>query len=197
MTIVFVRHADDNVSKPTYSHDPRITKYGEKKAQRAALELVDRYGCPDIIFCSPFRRTIRTAKAMKKICGFHTDIFVDNNLSRYFCSREKVDPQIDPGTEKYDAPIYESWSEFEDRIDKHLKMLKHTNAKSSGFVIWCITHALVYKHVARTFTVEIPTFIPFMDHFLIHEHSVAINKKECKKKRKQQQHKKRKHKKRR
>lgn len=172
--IIFIRHADDDGSDPIYSHDPKITRRGLKKAKDIAFQLIERYGCPDIIFCSPFRRTIQTSKSMKKLCDDYTKIYVDNNLSRYFCKREKANPQVDPGTQKYDAPIYESWNDFEDRINKHLRMLKKEDFAEREEVVWCITHALVYKHVAKVYGIKIPTYIPFMHHFCLNEHSFPV-----------------------
>lgn len=185
MTIIFIRHGDDNESDPSYSHDPKITKNGKKKARRVAFELVEKYGCPDVIFCSPFQRTIQTAKMMRKMCGYSTKIYIDNNLSRYFCSREKANPQVNPSTQKYEAPIYECWDEFEKRVDKHLNMIKHNRYIGDNTkMVWCITHALVYKHVARTYGVTIPVYIPFMHYFLLHEWSTELDKYEIRKRRK-------------
>lgn len=182
--IIFIRHADDDGSDPIYEHDPRITERGDKKARNISLKLLDQYGCPDIIFCSPFRRTIQTAKTMKKLCGKRTSIYVDNNLSRYFCKREKANPRVDPGTKKYKAPIYESWDDFERRVDKHLRMLRKEDFVKRDDVIWCITHALVYKRVAKVYGIEIPSHIPFMHHFILHEYSFRVRHRSKKKHRK-------------
>lgn len=193
MTIIYIRHGNDNDSDPSYSHDPKITRNGKKKARRVAFELVEKYGCPDVILCSPFQRTIQTAKMMKKMCGYKTTIYIDSHLSRYFCSREKADPQIDPSTEKYDTPIYESWNDFEGRVDKHLKMIKHNGyITNNSKMVWCITHALVYKRVSRTYGVEIPIYIPFMDYFLLHEWSMEVSEYERKERRKSDRRRKRK-----
>jgi len=176
MPIVFIRHSNDDDSDPTYSHDPKITESGRKKARSTAFELVQKYGCPKIIFCSPFRRTMQRAKMMNKMFGSKTKIYIDKNLSRYFCAREKADPQIDPGTCRYDTPIYECWKGFEYRIDKHLEMIKKNNFMQSADVFWCITHALVYKHVARTYSITIPSYIPFMHYFILNENAEAVSK---------------------
>jgi len=186
--IIFIRHTDDDGSNPIYSHDPKVTKKGLKKAKEIAFRLIEQYGCPDIIFCSPFRRTIQTSKIMKKMCDNYTKIYVDNNLSRYFCKREKKNPQVDPGTQKYDAPIYESWKDFEDRINKHLRMLKKGEFAKTDEVIWCITHALVYKHVAKVYGIKIPSYIPFMHHFCLNEHSFPVKSFEKKNPHKKSKH---------
>lgn len=169
--IIYIRHGNDDGSDPTFAHDPRITEDGRKKARKTAFELVKDYGSPKIIFCSPFKRTIQTAKIMKKMCGANTEIYIDPNLSRYFCTREKCDPQLYPETERYDTPIYESWNGFERRVNKHLDMIEKNKFKLRSAIIWCITHALVYKHIARTYQVEIPNYIPFMHSFFINANS--------------------------
>jgi len=176
MPVIFIRHSNDDDTDPTYTHDPKITEDGKKKARKRAFELVEKYGSPKMIFCSPFRRTIQTAKAMKKMCGSKTKIYIDKILSRYFCAREKADPQIDPGTGNYDTPIYESWKGFEYRIDTHLKMISKNRFTQKDEIIWCITHALVYKHVARTYDIKIPSYIPFMHYFVLDKESKQISK---------------------
>jgi len=114
---------------------------------------------------------------MRRICDGHPEIYIDNNLSRYFCRREKANPQISQKTKKYDVPIYEEWCEFEDRVDKHLRMLRNRGFKESDDVVWVISHALVYKFVARVYGVDIPVVIPFMDHFVVHKYSIELPKK--------------------
>jgi broad specificity phosphatase PhoE len=184
--IIYIRHGDDSDSDPTYAHDPRLTINGRREAKKKAFSLVKRYGSPLLILCSPFRRTIQTAKMMKKMCGSKTEIFIDPNLSRYFCTREKCDPDMHYGTESYNAPIYERWSGFENRINKHINMIEKKRFRyDNSATVWCITHALVYKHVARTYQVNIPSYIPFMHHFTLRSRQMPLpkekrGKKKCK-----------------
>lgn len=176
MTVVFIRHSDDNGSDPSHHHDPKVTRRGKKKAENAAYELIRMYGEPSVIFCSPFRRTLETSKRMKKMCNLPPEIYIDNNLSRYFSKKEKKNPDISSKTRKYDVPIYESWNDFEERINKHIQMLIHSGYKKSEDVVWVVSHALVYKHVARVYGVDIPIIIPFLEHFVVHEYSIELPK---------------------
>jgi len=178
MTVIFLRHTDDNGSDQSKSHDNKINRKGLFRLRMVINDLIEKYGCPSIIFTSAFRRTLDTSKEIKKMCDSSTEIYIDNNLSRYFCKREKENPEISNRTEKYDVPIYEDWNEFEKRINKHIRMLKKKGyIYDKNILVMCVTHSLVYKHVARVYGVDIPVVIPFMDKFIINKYSVELPKK--------------------
>jgi broad specificity phosphatase PhoE len=164
MTIIYIRHADDIES--THRHDARITKKGKQRAKKMAQKLLSKYGLPSFILCSPFKRARSTAGVMRQQLPKDCPLYIDRNLSRYFCSREKCEPSLYATTGKYDTPIYESKSGFHRRIDKHLSMIQQKGWHRSHKIVWCITHALVYKYIALRSQVKIPSHIPFLDYFV-------------------------------
>jgi len=178
MPVIFLRHTDDNGSDQSEAHYNKINDRGRFRLRVVIQDLLEKYGNPSIIFTSAFRRTLDTAKEIKKMSNSKTDIYIDNNLSRYFCRREKANPEISQRTKKYDVPIYENWDDFEKRVNKHLRMLKNEGyINDPDNLIICVTHSLVYKHAARVYGIDIPVIIPFMEHFLIHEYSIELPKK--------------------
>jgi len=178
MPVIFLRHTDDNGSDQFEAHDNKINKRGRFRLKVVINDLLEKYGYPSIIFTSAFRRTLDTAKEIKKMSNSETVIYIDNNLSRYFCSREKENPEISQRTRKYDVPVYEEWSDFEKRVNKHLRMLKKKGyINDENNLVICVTHSLVYKHAARVYGIDIPVIIPFMEHFVIHKYSIELPKK--------------------
>ena len=64
---VYIRHAKKeyiNGDSPTFKHDPGITFEGVDHCKKISNMLVNRYGVPDEIICSPYRRARETAIAM-------------------------------------------------------------------------------------------------------------------------------------
>lgn len=172
--LIYIRHSDDEVSDPTHIHDPKLTDSGKRLAYKVGKNLIQKYGKPDLVFCSPFRRTKQTLKYMLRKTDTEDIKFVyDIDLSRYFSNREKKNPSVDSSTLTKDIPIYESRSDFHKRTEKLAdKMHAYVDRKE---VIWCITHTTVYKRMAKIYEVELPDYIPFMHHFELNEG------KECKK----------------
>lgn len=164
--LIYLRHADDDCPEATHCHDHRITERGAKKSRKVARRLIKKYGPPDIIYCSPFRRTRETLEAMWKEFPRHKpEVVIDCNLSRYFSPREQNDPNCYDETIKYGAPVYENWKDFRRRVRKHIHFVRRQGHFKDDNIVWCITHALVYKQVAQRYEVPIPEHIPFLDCF--------------------------------
>jgi hypothetical protein len=87
-----------------------------------------------------------------------------SHLSRYFGSRDRLNPDICPTTGKYDIPIEEGREGFKRRVREHIQSTEKYN---SDEVIWCITHAIVYKRIARHHGIPCPHRIDFLSHFVV------------------------------
>ena len=57
--LIYLRHGDDR-GNDVYRHDRPLTGRGRKKARKAFGDLAEKYGHPDTLFVSPFRRAIQT-----------------------------------------------------------------------------------------------------------------------------------------
>lgn len=174
MVIIYIRHTHDKLSK--YKHDNNITKYGKRQAIKMAKKLIKLYGIPKIIYSSPFQRCIETSRRMLYQIQKRDDetrLIYDSKLSRYFTKLEKLNPSVNPKTLKFNIPIYETKTEFHKRLDKHVKQIR----KNKNTVIWCITHAYVYKQIAKRLHVKVPNRIEFLDYFVLKKywHSYTIN----------------------
>lgn len=173
-TIIYVRHGEDTRSKHRY--DEKLTREGKEGARELARQLIDKYGIPDAIYCSPFYRTRQTRRQMLKVVDEYTDKKIKNvtdpRLSRYFTRSQERNPDIRGDTRKKKAPIYESWDDFKRRVKKQLRDMEN---KDKYDVIWCIGHTLIIKHVARYKGIDRPDHIKYLDTVII-EIDKEINK---------------------
>lgn len=166
--IIYIRHSDDNDRHPVHRHDQKINKKGKILAYQKAQRLIKKYGHPTIMYISPFVRSKETAHEMAKAFTKKIDVYYDKRLSRFFSKKEQQDPSVFQSTLKHNIPIKETSEEFKQRVQNHIdSMEKRKYKKSSKDIVWCITHALVYKKVARYYHISIPKYIPFVEHFKV------------------------------
>lgn len=164
MPLIYIRHSDEESSDYTHRHDKKLTPYGQHLADKKGKKIIEKYGQPDIIFCSPFRRTKQTVEMIKPYLN-HPKIYYTTGLSRYFSERERRNTRLAPSTLKMEIPIHESYRDFSRRItDFVMDMDKYIN---SDQVVWCVTHASVYKYISKIYSIELPDYIPFMHDFKI------------------------------
>lgn len=163
MTIIWLRHANDENGE--MSVDNKLSGTDEKRCKRIYNELIAKYGQPEVVFVSPFRRTKYTALQM----GIPKEkIKFDIRLSRYFSSREK-NQDVAQSTKtivskiskvSIDQLINENWNDFRQRI----KDFRHSieSYRQRGKFVICITHALVIKQVAERYQLKIPSLLSFL-----------------------------------
>ncbi|ARF10386.1 histidine phosphatase superfamily branch 1 [Hokovirus HKV1] len=163
MTSIIIRHAHDDNPYYKHSHDKKITSLGKSLAYKLGDKLVNKYGYPDIIFCSPFTRTIQTTKKIKKSIDKKIKIIIDNRLSRYFTHKEKKHPDVYTKTIKKDIPIYETYDEFKKRCDSFINDINYYKKKK--YNIWIITHVLVLKRITKKFRIKIHKHIDYLEYY--------------------------------
>lgn len=167
MPVIVIRHANDE-GKCFKKHDcPVNIKDGGKDARKVGISLIKKYGLPDEIIVSPFRRTKETLELMVGDEIHKIKITQDPNISRYFSGREKDHPDVHSSTLKHNIPINESFRSFERRVRKFSQKLEEINMKDR--CIWVITHALVYKRIGRYYERQTPSRIDFLEYFVLHE----------------------------
>jgi len=164
--IVYLRHGED--TKSGYKYDEKLTSRGKKDAKNLAKNLIQKYGFPDVIYCSPFYRTRQTRHQMSKVINRYTDKYIvniiDPRLSRFFTKREMRNPDIRSDTMRKNAPIYETSSEFRNRVREQLYDMEN---KDEYNVIWCICHTLIIKYVAEFKNIQRDEHINYLDTVII------------------------------
>jgi len=164
--IIYLRHSHDEYDDATHRHDHQITTMGKEKARQIGKKLIVKYGLPNIVYCSPFKRTRQTLKYMLKDHEHNTiKVKYDPNLSRYFNKNEQEDPSVFNDTDKFDIPVQENKRQFKERVNNHIKEI--TEVAEKDIIIWCITHTLVLKKVAKHHGITIPKHLEFMQSFIL------------------------------
>lgn len=163
--LIYIRHSMDNEEDPTYRHDARLTHKGKKLAVSKGEALIQKYGIPNIVYCSPFRRTRETLTNLLSSVQNTQNIKIvyDQRIARHFSKNDQRHPDVAPTTLKTNIPIYESTEDFNKRIRRFSKSMSHYALEDT--VVWCITHTTAYKRMASYHRVRIPSHIPFAHHF--------------------------------
>lgn len=93
--LIYLRHGDDR-GNDIYRHDRQLNDRGRRKAGKAFDELPEKYGHPDTVFVSPFRRAVETLEVMTAHFTSAVDVHRDKRLAQYL--GEKRDPSVRPET---------------------------------------------------------------------------------------------------
>lgn len=157
MALVFIRHACDakDHTDIKHAHDaPLCSKESHQKQDISNLVklLVTKSNNrePSIIYTSPFQRCVDTAKKLAKYLETSPDIVIDCRVSRLFTTLEQDNPQISKKTRSRDPPIVETDEEFEQRLRSFTRDTYKSIKRKKPRIVWCITHALVLKHIFST-----------------------------------------------
>lgn len=170
MTVIYIRHGNDEDDDSNYENDPGLRQDRMKEVIKTTQELIRKWGHPDVIYVSPMYRSLQTVQLMvSQLPGFQ-NVGVSPNLSRYFTSKElkRGIRAIRPQTLELKVPLGEDNHEFHRRIRKH-----HEAVKSRGWyrddrpVVWCVTHALVMKRVSKYCHRKIPDHLDFLYYFKV------------------------------
>ena len=161
-----MRHGNDNKSCD-YKHDHSLQSdyIYEEEIIKKTKKLIKKYGYPEKIYCSPFKRVRETVVIMAKYIqskNREIDIHVDPRLSRYFTSKEQLEPSVRKTTLKYNPPLDEDNKMFKKRVDKVEERINRNTVTT-----WCITHYLVIKRISKNNDIDIPAKMPFLYHMVI------------------------------
>jgi broad specificity phosphatase PhoE len=169
--LIVVRHAEEEASSEcTYAHDAKITPKGMNEAFQLGNTLLRKYGLPDYIFVSPFRRTITTLDNMLSKVKYEDkkkiQVFKEINLGRYFSKSQQNFPDTHPDTHVGGLlHTTEDKEHFKNRTHRIIKKI-HNIAKS-GKVVWVITHVVVFKRFAKFYNIEIQPYVDFLDNIIL------------------------------
>ena len=152
MVRIYIRHSEKtyrNGQNETFKHDPPITEEGKVRARQLAHLLIQKYGVPVLIMCSPYRRTRETAEAMMDVTnpreGIPSVIRYDNLLSEYLGNHEETDVTIE--TASFEPPHHdESLGAFKARIRRHNTLASILDDLTQP--VWFITHGFIMSTLA-------------------------------------------------
>lgn len=161
--LIYVRHGDDR-GEDVYRHDRRLNDRGKKKAGREAKRLIEKYGHPDAVFVSPFRRAIETLDCMTVHFGRPVEVCRDPRIAQHLSDKQRRDPSVAPETLEV-IVVDEDREAFKRRVAEHVA---HARGRvQTGATIWCVTHQIVIEEIARNFGVDAPNDLDFLDHVVM------------------------------
>jgi len=161
--LIYLRHGDDR-GEDVFRHDRRLNDRGRKKAGKEAKQLIEKYGHPDVVFVSPFRRAIETLDSMTVHFERPVEIHRDLRIAQCLSDKQRQDPSISPETLEV-ILINEDRSMFRKRVGEHVT---HARRRAQeGSAIWCITHQAVIEEVAEQCGVKISDDLDFLDHVIM------------------------------
>ena len=158
--LIYLRHGDDRGSD-AYQRDRRLTDRGKKKAFKRAQHLIEKYGHPDVVYVSPFRRTLETLEAMSTRFEREVTIRRDPRIAQHLRKKQRRDPQVSPET-CAQVTIDEDGDAFHRRVAGHVEEVR----RQTGGLIWCITHQTVIAKVAGHFDMKTRD-LDFLDHIVM------------------------------
>ncbi len=147
---LYIRHTEkaySNGKNSIFAHDPEITHQGVAEAKKLAIILRDKFGEPEIIFYSPYRRTRETAYAMSSIFPVKPKMLCDVSLSEFLGHQKGKNIELTPETSSYSPPPPESMRDFEKRIRSHLKDTEQYDNLMRK--VWFITHGIVISFITK------------------------------------------------
>ena len=169
--LVYIRHSKDRHDKEDHLQDPKLTYEGKLMAKEKGDKLIDKYGVPDIVYCSPFLRTRQTLKYLLKNTPDRKKknirIIYDSRASRHFSKEERENIDVARSTMKRAIPIFETSEDVNERL--YSLMGELNILAQQGQVIWCITHTSVYKKLAYFYQANLPSRIPFLHNFRLRQ----------------------------
>ena len=171
--IIYIRHAHDEHPSSKYSHksDIPLNDKGKKMAFKISQKLIKKYGVPDLILLSPLYRTRQTATifshVINQLTGKNPQMYIDPRLSKYFTESQQKNPKVRKDTKKFPLPIHESKDDVMNRVIHHLNDI----CKSTDKNIWCITHAIILKYIAKHKCIDIPPHIEFLQTLVVNNDS--------------------------
>lgn len=148
--IVYFRHGEDGTkSSEKFKQDVKLNPQARLACRKHARKLVDAYGIPDYIYCSPLRRTIETAglcaAVIEETHKKRVPVLLRPSLSRFFVKKERDHLSVAPQTIAAGVVIV-STDKAKHNVRKGHRELVKLHKKR---IIWCITHAVVIKEVRR------------------------------------------------
>ena len=161
--LIYLRHSDDR-GEDIYRHDRRLNDRGRKQAEKKAARLIRKYGHPDMVFVSPFRRAIETVNCMTARFERLLVVQGDSRIAQLLTDKHLRDLSISPNTLSA-ITVREDRSTFRRRVKEHVRDVRER--AESGAIIWCITHQVVVEEVARLFDMKISDQLDFLDHVIV------------------------------
>ena len=156
-TIIYTRHAlkeynNGKAPKGYPMHDPSIKEGEEERINKKSQELRQKYGDPNRIFCSPYKRTRLTTEILKK--DLQVNPIVDSLVGEFLGHQKPINgcrnPDVTPTTGSYPLPLLgETTDQLKLRCRTHLDKMGFCNRNVAPGVTWVISHGFVIETIVE------------------------------------------------
>jgi broad specificity phosphatase PhoE len=162
--IILIRHANDEDIDQTYRHDYHLNPSKTRNAVRLGKKLRKKYGHPNMIYSSPFRRTLDTSHLLrgKSDCT----IYASTKLGRIFFSNDRLRPSVSKETLEYGVDTNESKKQYMKRVRMISDDLKSLDREDK--IIWVVTHAYTFKVMSKIMGQRYHGSIDFLQYHVFH-----------------------------
>lgn len=160
---IYIRHAEkqyNNGKSENFGYDPGITEEGKRKAREHAKLLVQQWGIPDIVVCSPYKRARETAIEMISVLDVDRDIKCDIRLSEYLGNHRYDTLNVESETMQYNPPHPETFFDMQNRVWKHNDDMRELDFDDK--VVWFITHGIIINIISNAMGFKLPRKIPYL-----------------------------------
>ena len=158
--LVYLRHGDDR-GEDVYRHDRPLNDRGRARAKKHARKLIDKLGHPDVVYVSPYRRTLETLEVLSSRFDHPVLVRRDPRIAQHLSEKQRRDPQVSPET-RSQVVIDETPDNFKHRVAIHVEDVRRDPRR-----VWCITHQAVIEAAARCLGEEISRELDFLDHIIL------------------------------
>lgn len=177
---IYIRHAEkayQNGQSENLGHDPGLTILGRLSAQLLAKRLLETYGMPKWIICSPYLRCRETALEMVSVLNVIVPIKCDNTLAEYLGNRPTEELDVDSTTSIYTPPHPENFDDLDVRVRIHND--KMSTLDTSPEPIWFITHGIVLHRLANCLGYRLKRSLPYLATLIVGPSSECYTIQSC------------------
>lgn len=158
--LLYLRHGDDR-GHAVYHHDRPLNERGRDAAARHGRRLVAKFGTPDVVYVSPYRRARQTLDAMRPYFERAIGECVDPRVAQHLSEKQRKTPSVRPSTLALVA-VDETEDDFHRRLAEHVEEVRPRIASK----IWVITHQAVIERVGAHFGAQVAD-LDFLDHVVL------------------------------
>lgn len=147
----------------TYRCDAALSEDGRVVTRSKLAGIVERYGAPSRIVCSPYLRTRETAAIAMEVCGREIPMTIDVRLSEYLGNqRGEMRGTCRPETATHRPPTRETMTDLRRRCSDYLGSLVET-----GELVLHVTHGLFIRVISELNGCPIRGEVELVGHYVV------------------------------
>lgn len=147
---IYIRHGEKkyaNGNSEFFKHDPGLKDEATQEVINHANFLINTYGVPIAIICSPYLRTRETARIMNSVLTNKLDIHCDPRISEYLGNHRNSKLDVHEETAEHNPPHPETIKDLDIRVKNHYEDFLELDDNNE--VVWIITHGLIISNITR------------------------------------------------